>query len=645
MRNKNIPMNFLTTKISALILSKIHRTSYQIDSKVVRVYRFLLALFIGNNKAKEFIGHIYFQKSREPFHTTKRLCGYVDRAEIETNLSTCSLNVEGWLFDTKQQISSLVVFYGQKSSLADIHILSEHVHASFPHVKHSRRAIFNARIAIDDLSEFENNLLSSLKLKVVLANGELVYGDFPINIEKPNLEFLQQEELNVEKIENFTESDLFQAGFFLDMPKSREPIFLILIEKPVDLSAYYDCLTSLKRQGIDDVQIEVFSFNQKENDSKFETKISGIGLHSISRYEDLNSLINSSTAHYILFVDGNVSLSDSYLQDLLSFYGEGAHEEACLVSGMLRSTKGTILEAGCILAATGEYRAYGRNKSESDSAVLYERSGVMPSPVLFSTSKEKFMLVGGFTNNFDLNLYNKIDLFLRLRNKGVKSVYNPRLIASAKSLSYKDSLLNDKDRENLYALHHETLNKLLPDDTTYDLFARSSYSRSESILIFLDHEESISFKKRVKAIIDQIGHKDGTHISLAVSLDGTVSVDDIYTVYHIPRTVEIILLKSSQEIIPFFESRPVFYSTILVVGTKAMNRYYSIFSKKNNGLLSEIWFEPLVSSEGSDAITLTYSPADMSCKEYMKLVDCLVFSDGKYLSDYTSIISEKIIIS
>ena len=169
-----------------------------------------------------------------------------------------------------------------------------------------------------------------------------------------------------------------------------------------------------------------------------------------------------------------------------------AESDVGAVGGRLILPSGRLQEAGSIVWSDGSTLGYGRDLDEDASEAMFRHDVDYCSGAFLLTHRNLWEQLGGFDEAFRPAYYEEADYCMRLREIGVRVVYEPEAVADhyefgseAKEGDSRKSTLTN--RKYFRARHRAALNNQLPPMRENCLFARD-HRRSQPRLLVIDNE-------------------------------------------------------------------------------------------------------------------------------------------------------------
>jgi GT2 family glycosyltransferase len=187
---------------------------------------------------------------------------------------------------------------------------------------------------------------------------------------------------------------------------------LVIIDNQSDDPALHEYLRTERRHGT----FDVFEYPRPFNHSQMH-----------------NELISQLAADFVVLVNNDVQvLSDRWLEQMIATVQ--LSPDVAGVGALLRYPDGSVQHGGVILGLFGVAGHAHRFLAPSETgyfgrcACLQEVSAATGACLLLR--RDAFLEVGGFRADRYPNSFNDVDLWLRLRQRGYRCLYNPQVMAT-----------------------------------------------------------------------------------------------------------------------------------------------------------------------------------------------------------------------
>lgn len=299
----------------------------------------------------------------------------------------------------------------------------------------------------------------------------------------------------------------------------------------------------------------------------------------------VNQAAELATGKTILLLNNDALLEKQTLSNALACIeadrGIGA------VGAKIKLLDGRLQEAGSIIFSDGACLGYGRGQPADNPEFMFQRDVDYCSGAFLLFRRETFTDLGGFDEDFAPAYYEESDFCIRLREQGLRIVYNPAVqithyeFASSGGLSGALSL-QAAHREILCSKHENFLSKQFSNDPANYLRARTSNTHPNVLVIDdrVPHPSLGVGYPRCSTFLHELS-KLKLNISFYPLLYPEDSWDEIYTT--LSKNIEVILNSGRDGLRSFLNQRSDFYQFIVVSRVHNMEFFNHVLSS-NPGL-------------------------------------------------------------
>lgn len=236
---------------------------------------------------------------------------------------------------------------------------------------------------------------------------------------------------NSDSIEASLERFLATGEGLRFLPTGRAKISVVIpARSPAEL--LFSCLKSLTvSKG---ASFEVIVVSDGTIDAKTEQLLEAAGDLRVARLASMGSLAGAwnkgaklAWTDRLLFLKDDVCVHEGTIGAMLRSLESS--DEVGAVGSMLIDPSGNLIEAGSGLRADGVCQAYGRGWNPDDYRVQYRREVAYCSGACLGLRKSVFDSLDGFEEAYLDEYYEDVDLCIRLRSRGKKTVYDPECVA------------------------------------------------------------------------------------------------------------------------------------------------------------------------------------------------------------------------
>ncbi|MDE2386017.1 MAG: glycosyltransferase [Alphaproteobacteria bacterium] len=138
-----------------------------------------------------------------------------------------------------------------------------------------------------------------------------------------------------------------------------------------------------------------------------------------------NAAAAAARGKFIIFMNNDARMLGGSLAEALDLFE--ALPGCGLMGGRVVQANGGLQEAGCVIFNDGTTNGYLRYEAEDDPRALFLRDVDYCSGVFLITRNDVFLKLGGFDPCFAPAYYEETDYCMRLRQAGLRCIYNPNL--------------------------------------------------------------------------------------------------------------------------------------------------------------------------------------------------------------------------
>ena len=222
--------------------------------------------------------------------------------------------------------------------------------------------------------------------------------------------------------------DLLKETKSIHLPSSRNVQVSIIIPVYNNAKLLLECLLSLaKDQTFTEYDVCIVDDNSDTETRKIIDNLSGIRVvRSAERMGftlSCNKGAQDASGNFLLFLNDDVQVFRGFLKFLLDTFEENSRVGA--VGPKVIYPNGRLQEAGCIINRDGTTELIGHWDDPNLDRYNYQREVDYISGVCMLVRKDDFLEVGGFDPRFAPAYYEDVDLCCKLREKGMRIIYNP----------------------------------------------------------------------------------------------------------------------------------------------------------------------------------------------------------------------------
>ncbi|HEY9806215.1 MAG TPA: glycosyltransferase, partial [Candidatus Obscuribacterales bacterium] len=377
------------------------------------------------------------------------------------------------------------------------------------------------------------------------------------------------------------------SGAKLELPTSQTPLVTVILVLYNRAELTFQCLRSLAENFYNSFEVVIVDNASSDETSLLLDRIQGAKIirNSENRHFLLasNQAANVAQGKYILFLNNDAQVLPGSITAAVRTL-ESA-EDIGAVGGKILLLDGSLQEAGSIIWQDGSCLGYGRGDSPFAPEYMFVRDVDYCSGAFLLTSRELFLQMGGFDEDYKPAYYEEADYCLRLWRSGKRVVYDPDAVilhfefASSKS-SDAALQLQAKNREIFVNNHRDRLQTHYAPDPANILLARTAATHQPRVL-FIDDRVPHAFLgagyPRAREILLSL-----IELGYAVTfypLNDLIDEGDWDTVYRdIPKAVEIMTEYGRPKLAEFLQQRSGYYEAIMISRPHNMQIFQPIFT-------------------------------------------------------------------
>jgi GT2 family glycosyltransferase/glycosyltransferase involved in cell wall biosynthesis len=221
-------------------------------------------------------------------------------------------------------------------------------------------------------------------------------------------------------------------GRDIKLPTSNEPVVSVIISTCGQVGVTLACLNSIAEYA-PRCSIEVLlvddAYPAPEDLSELR-EVSGLNFWrnptNLGYLKSCNRAAFRARGRYIYLLNNDTELQPRSIDAMVDLLE--AHPEVGMVGSKLIFPDGRLQEAGCIVWTDASGWNYGRGDDPSRPEYNYIRDVDYCSGASIMVRRELFESLGGFDEKFAPAYYEDTDLAFRIRQKGMRVVYQPRSV-------------------------------------------------------------------------------------------------------------------------------------------------------------------------------------------------------------------------
>ncbi|MBD1862952.1 MULTISPECIES: glycosyltransferase [Trichocoleus] len=377
------------------------------------------------------------------------------------------------------------------------------------------------------------------------------------------------------------------SGAKLHLPTSQTPLVTVVLVLYNRAELTFQCLRSLSENFYNSFEVVIVDNASSDDTSVLLDRIQGARI--IRNSENHHFLLASNQAakvaqgKYILFLNNDAQVLPGSIASAVKTI-ESA-EDIGAVGGKILLLDGSLQEAGSIIWQDGSCLGYGRGDSPFAPEYMFGRDVDYCSGAFLLTSRELFLQMGGFDEDYKPAYYEEADYCLRLWRSGKRVVYDPDAVilhfefASSKS-SDAALQLQAKNREIFVNNHRDRLQAHHLPDPANILLARTTANKQPRVL-FIDDRVPHTFlgagyprAREILLSLIELGYTVTFY-----PLNDLIDEGDWDTVYRdIPKVVEVMTEQGRPKLAEFLQQRAGYYEAIIISRPHNMQIFQPIFT-------------------------------------------------------------------
>lgn len=363
------------------------------------------------------------------------------------------------------------------------------------------------------------------------------------------------------------------SGERLTLPRSDAPLVTILLVLWNQAELSYACLQALAAETAIPVEILIADNASTDRTAELLGRIDGATLlrnsENLGFLRAVNQAAKAARGEHLLLLNNDAVMRPGALRAALETLTSAPNIGA--VGGRIVLLNGRLQEAGSLIWRNGACLGYGRNFAPEAGEVMFRRDVDYCSGAFLLFRRDLFLEMGGFDDRFAPAYYEETDFCVRLWERGLRVVYDPRAVIDhfefGSSEKSEQALALQQKNQRLFAeKHRDFLARQRDADPSQSLAARihPGAAKVERVLVLDD---------RVPLPPLGAGYPRACHLLHAMAASGRqVTTYPIHRPEEswdairdwLPPTVEVMVGHGKGGLEAFLKSRKGFYDTVIV---------------------------------------------------------------------------------
>jgi GT2 family glycosyltransferase len=331
------------------------------------------------------------------------------------------------------------------------------------------------------------------------------------------------------------------------------------------------CLQSVVE--VRDIPLEVVVIDNASTDRTTELldRVDGVRVIRNDRNEGFLKAVNQGVAaargEHILLLNNDAVLRAGSL--VAAYDTLSADDSIGAVGGRIVLLDGRLQEAGSIVWRDGSCLGYARDQAADCGEAMFVRDVDYCSGAFLLFRRATFQSLGGFDEVFAPAYYEEVDFCVRLRQSGLRVVYEPRAVIDhfefgSSTTSERALALQIRNRATFVEKHKTILQQQHPFSPQTILRARLR-DRDRGRILFIDDRVPIKYLgsgyPRARRLVREI--VDAGYFVTLYPLRFPAELWEM-TYASIPRTVEVAMGRGIEGLNHFIAERRGYYDAIVV---------------------------------------------------------------------------------
>lgn len=368
------------------------------------------------------------------------------------------------------------------------------------------------------------------------------------------------------------ELELFlMQGDRLERQTVSAPLLSILLVVYNQAELTFACLRSLLKEVEDRAEILVVDNASTDDTPALLKRISGIRVirneTNIGFIRAVNQGVPAARGKFVLLLNNDTRVHKGSLARALSVIESDPQIGA--VGARVLQLDGFLQEAGSLVWDNGDCYGYGRGRDAGYDAAMFRRDVDFCSGAFLLTRRDLFLELGGFDERLAPAYFEDADYCLRLWQRGMRVVYDPRVSLDHfefGSIGSSEAAVAQMatNRSLFLSKHHAELKTHYPP-SEHNLLAARARPGHKGRILFIDDMVPLPIYgaglPRSRSIL-QIFHHSGYFVTIYPMTPAQEDWDLVYK--YLPEEIEVILSGSARRIEAFMEERRGYYDILFV---------------------------------------------------------------------------------
>ena len=415
------------------------------------------------------------------------LHGHLDSALIDNSDTISYLELRGWFLRESDSISS-ITFYYDDFPYEVLPLPRKDVIEKINNINKILNVGYEVRIPLSYLLEDTQKITISFTIN--FNSGDSFSSYLTVS---PKLKFhstpRQVTANNYIELTKIKLSNFLSSSAKLTLPNHDTPLITVIIVNHNQTNLLLNCLTSLRQELPSESEVIIFDNASTDNASVLFDRITGAKKirsdENIHFLKGANLSSNEAKGKYILFLNSDTEILPGAISEAVKIFQTDS--KCAIVGATLLSTDGMVQELGGLIFRDGLTAPILANYTLEDANQQHISSVDYCSAAFMLVSRDKFLELQGFREDYQPAYYEDVDLCLRIKAQGYKICCssNIQVIHVGRA-----SAVDSDEPNKLIKLNHRKFAELNKD------------LLSNSLILNYEPNHSIEYTKEILAFDD-----------------------------------------------------------------------------------------------------------------------------------------------